>query len=233
MAFFLAAGEAFGWGIVTSTNPCPMATNVAAVSFLGRKVGSPRQVVLGGLLYALGRSLTYTVLAVVLVSSIQASPLSDFLQTRMLQILGPVLIVVALFLLEMIPLSFSGPGVSEKMQKRMEAWGVWGALFLGILFALSFCPVSAGYFFVTLFRLVAVYQSRIVLPALYGIGTALPVVAFAVLIAFSARSVGRAFNVVTKIERWARRIAGVIFLALGIYFSLVHCFGMTWLTRPA
>jgi len=188
MAFFLAAGEAFGWGIVTSTNPCPMATNVAAVSFLGRKVGSPRQVVLGGLLYALGRSLTYTVLAVVLVSSIQASPLSDFLQTRMLQILGPVLIVVALFLLEMIPLSFSGPGVSEKMQKRMEAWGVWGALFLGILFALSFCPVSAGYFFVTLFRLVAVYQSRIVLPALYGIGTALPVVAFAVLIAFSPTS---------------------------------------------
>src|SRR3972149_2097286 len=201
MAFFLAAGEAFGWAIAPSTNPCPMATNVAAVSFPGRRVGSPRQVVLGGLLYALGRSLTYTVLAVVLVSSIQASPLSDFLQTRMLQILGPVLIVVALFLLEMIPLSFSGPGVSEKMQKRMEAWGVWGALFLGILFALSFCPVSAGYFFVTLFRLVAVYQSRIVLPALYGIGTALPVVAFAGLIAFSARPVGRAFNVVTEIEQ--------------------------------
>ena len=231
MEYLSAAAEAFGWGVWTSLNPCPMATNIAAVSFLGGKVGSSRHVLLGGILYALGRAVTYAALAVLLVSGIEASPVSEFLATRMLQILGPVLILVALFLLELVQFSFSGPGVSEKMQKRAETLGIGGAFLLGILFALSFCPVSAGVFFITLFRLVSAYDSNIALPAVYGIGTALPVVAFAVLIAFSARLVGSAYNVLAQIEWWARRVTGVIFLAVGVYFSLIYCFGMTWVQK--
>lgn len=231
MEFFSGVGEAFGWGIWTSVNPCPMATNIAAVSFLGGKVGSSRYVLLGGVLYALGRALAYVVLAGLLVSGIRASPVSEFLETWMLQILGPVLILVALFLLELIQFSFSAPGASQRIQKRAEGWGIGGAFLLGVLFALSFCPASAGIFFITVFRLVSAYDSRIALPAMYGIGTALPVVAFAVLIAFSAQAVGKAYNVVAQIEWWARRITGGIFLAVGIYFSLIYCFGITWVQK--
>ena len=51
----LAVGSALWLGILTSISPCPLATNIAAVSFLGRRVDSPRMVFGGGLLYALGR----------------------------------------------------------------------------------------------------------------------------------------------------------------------------------
>jgi sulfite exporter TauE/SafE len=228
----IGVASAFWLGIQTAIAPCPMATNVAAISFIGRRVGSSRQVLAAGLLYTLGRALAYLALGVLLVGSVLSkSWLSMRLQEVMHMLLGPILIVVAMFMLDLIQFSFSGPGVSEKMQKRIEAAGIWAALFLGILFAVSFCPFSAALFFLGLIPVAIECNSPIVLPATYGVATALPVFAFAFLIAFSAQSVGKAFNVLTQVEWWARRIAGVIFLVVGIFFSLVYCFGITWLDR--
>lgn len=225
--YFLAMGVALWFGIQTAVSPCPMATNIAAVSFIGRRVSSPGQVLLAGLLYAVGRTLAYVALAALLVGSLLASSsVSAFLQKHMTQVLGPVLIVVGMFLLEMIQLNFSGPGVSETMQKRVEALGLWGALPLGLLFALSFCPWSAFLFFVAFIPVAIERQSAVLLPSLYGLGTALPVVAFAVLIAFSTQAVGKAFNMVTQFEWWARRITGLIFLVVGVLFSLEYCFSV-------
>ncbi len=225
--FLVGVGTAFWLGLQTAISPCPMATNIAAVSFIGRRVGSPRQVLLSGILYALGRTLTYVALAVLLLSSVLASSdVSTFLQRHMYKLLGPILILVAMFLLEMIRFSFSGTGVGEKMQKRVEALGIWGALLLGVLFAVSFCPFSAVLFFGGLIPVALECNSSVALPSIFGVGTALPVVGFAVLIAFSAESVGKAFNMITQFEWWARRITGVIFLVVGILFSLEYCFGV-------
>jgi cytochrome c biogenesis protein CcdA len=70
-------------------------------------------------------------------------------------------------------------------------------------------------------------ESAVVLPSLYGIGTALPVVVFAVPIALGTRSVGKLFDKVTTLERWVRWITGGAFIAAGIYFSLVYIFRVT------
>jgi cytochrome c biogenesis protein CcdA len=220
-----AVWEAFAWGIWTSLNPCPMATNIAAVSFLGRRVASPWRVLSGGLLYATGRAATYVALTLALVGGVRATGLSEFLETRMLQLLGPVMVVVAMFLLELLHFNLPG-GAGEVVRRRVEAWGTAGAFLLGVLFALSFCPVSAGIFFLYLFRLATTHGSSVALPAAYGLGTALPVVVFAVLIATSARALGRTFNALAQVERWLRRAAGAVFLAVGIYFSLRYCFGL-------
>ncbi len=225
-AFLLLISMAIGLGMFTAVQPCPMATNIAAISFLARQVGSTRGVLLGGLLYALGRTLAYVALAVLLVGGMSHFEITSFLHKYLGQLIGPVLILVAMFLLGLIRLRFPGLGVGQKMQKRVESWGVWAALPLGMLFALSFCPVSAGCFFLSLFALLAASDSWILLPSLYGVGTALPVVGFAVVIAFSTKSLGKAFNAVTKFEFWFRRIAAVVFLLMGIYLSLEFCFGI-------
>ena len=215
---------AFGLGIYTAVQPCPMATNVAAISYLGRRLDSPRWVLLAGLLYALGRTLAYVVLAVLLVESLHVSRVSIFLQTRVHQFVGPVLIVLGMFFLNLIHVGWSGPGVGEKMQRRLDALGLWGALPLGVFCALAFCPVSAVCFFGSLFALLSSNDSRIVLPSVYGLGTALPVVAFAVLIALSARAVGKAFNLLNQTVWWVQRTTGVVCLAIGIHFSLKYVF---------
>jgi hypothetical protein len=84
------------------------------------------------------------------------------------------------------------------------------AALLGIAFALSFCPVSAGLFFGALIPLAVSSQSRVLLPAVYGVGTGLPVVAFAVVRALGFQWLGRAFGVLTRIERAARPVTGAV-----------------------
>lgn len=221
----LGACSAFWLGILTSISPCPLATNIAAISYIGRKVGDSRQVFLTGLLYTVGRTLTYLGLAFVLVASLLSIPqVSMFLQRSMHLVLGPILIVVGMFLLGLIELNTGGGGLGERLQARVDALGIWGALLLGIVFALTFCPTSAALFFGSLVPLSLKVNSSVTLPVLYGVGTALPVMVFAVLLATSAQSVGKAYNVLARIEWFARILTGWIFVLVGIWFSLKHVF---------
>ncbi len=212
-------------GIMTSISPCPLATNIAAISYIGKRVGNPRMILLAGSLYTAGRMLTYLVIGILLVSAVLSAPsLSHMLQKYMNKLLGPILIVVGMVLLELIDLKLSGAGISGNMEKRVDRWGIWGAALLGSLFALSFCPISAALFFGSLIPLALQNESGIILPAVYGFGTGLPVFLFAVLIALGARSVGKAYDRIASFEKWARRITGVIFIGVGIYYSLAHIF---------
>lgn len=223
--FIVGVGSALWLGILTSISPCPLATNIAAISYIGRKVGNSRQVFLTGLLYTIGRTVAYLGLAFVLVASVLSVPqISLFLQKYMHLVLGPILIVVGMFLLGLIELNVGGGGMGEGLQKRADALGIWGALLLGIVFALTFCPTSAALFFGSLVPLSLKLNSSVALPVVYGVGTALPVMVFAVLLATSAQSVGTAYNVLARIEWWARTITGWIFVLVGIYFSLKYVF---------
>jgi cytochrome c-type biogenesis protein len=223
--FVLGVGTAMWLGILTSISPCPLATNIAAISYIGRRVGSPRQVFLAGLLYTVGRTLAYLALAIVLVASVLSVPeISLFLQKYMHLVLGPILVIVGMFLMGLIEFSSGGSGVSEGLQNRVDRMGIWGALLLGIVFALTFCPTSAALFFGSLVPLSLKVNSSVMLPMVYGVGTALPVMVFAVLLATSAQSVGRAYNVLGKIEWWARMLTGLVFIVVGIYFSLKYVF---------
>ena len=225
MMSWLVVGSALWLGILTSISPCPLATNVAAISFIGRRVGNTRQVLLSGLLYTIGRAAAYLALGVVVMAGLMASgDISRFLLKYLNQILGPMLILMGMLLLGILgftaSLSLAGSGVQE----RASRGSVWWALILGVLFALSFCPVSAGLFFGGLIPLSTSSESRFVLPALFGVGTALPVIVFAFLVAFGSQYVGRAFNRLTQVEKWVRSITGVLFILAGIYYCLAHIF---------
>lgn len=177
-----------------------------------------------GLLYMLGRTIAYVALGAFLVSSTQAIPaVAQFLQKYMNMLLGPVLILVGIILLDVLKITFgSSSSFGEKMQGYAQKSGVWGAGLLGIVFALSFCPVSAGLFFGSMFSIAMKHGSRFLMPSLYGIGTALPVLGFSLLLAFAAHRVGTAFNKLTVFEKWARRMTGVIFIFAGIYYCVNH-----------
>jgi cytochrome c biogenesis protein CcdA len=183
-------------------------------------------VLLSGLLYTLGRTLTYLALGVLIVAGLLAIPsLSAFLQKYMHLLLGPLLIIAGMFLLELISFKRSGGGVSEGLQSRVDKSGVWGALVLGTVFALTFCPTSAALFFGSLIPLAVEQRSSVMLPAVYGIGTALPVIAFALLIALGMQYVARAFNILRHVEVWARRVTGVVFVAVGIFYCARYIYG--------
>ncbi len=224
----VATLTAFWLGVLTSISPCPLATNIAAVSYVSKRVGEPHNVFLAGLLYTLGRTLTYLVLGIVLVYSLLSAPsLSFVLQKYMNMVLGPLLILVGMVLLELITFNIGSGGISEKMRQRVEQSGIWGAGLLGILFALSFCPTSAALFFGSLLPLAVQQQSGVLLPASYGLATGLPVLLFAVCIALGANWVARVYGKVVAFEKYARYVTGTIFILVGIYYTLAHAFGIS------
>ena len=224
----IAAAFAAVWlGILTSISPCPMATNIAAVSFIGRQLSAPHKALAAGAAYTAGRMAAYVLLAAVLVAGLLSTPqLSVILQTYLNKFIGPLLILVGMALLEMITAGSFGLQTSDAARKRLADAGIVGAGGLGFVFALSFCPVSAALFFGSMIPLALEQRSYVAVPGLYGLGASLPVAAFAILLAVSVRQAGLLFNGLTKVERHARRITGVIFIVAGIYLTLVHVFGI-------
>lgn len=226
-SLLLGAGMALWLGVLTSISPCPLATNIVAISFIGKRVDNIGNVVLSGFSYALGRTIVYVAIGAILVASIlSVQEIALFLQKYMNQILGPVLILAGILLLDLVQLNFTGGNPFQKAMAGVKHDSAWGAGLLGLIFALSFCPISAALFFGGLIPLSVREGSSFLLPALYGIGTALPVVLFAVLIAFGAGYVSRAFDRVRQLESVARRLTGALFIVVGIYFCLTYIFGI-------
>jgi cytochrome c biogenesis protein CcdA len=218
---WVAAGTAVWLGMLTSISPCPLSTNIAAVSYVGRRVDSRRLVLLSGVLYAAGRSFVYAVLGAASVWSLMSMvSVSSFLQGVFPRLLGPILIVLGLLLLGVFELTLPSLGVNERLQERVDRAGVWGAGVLGLVFALAFCPVSAGLFFGGLVPLAVEHNSALLLPLAYGLGTALPVAVFAVLLATGAGWLGRTLNRVQAFEIWARRGTAMVFIGVGVYETL-------------
>ena len=231
MTFGLAVVSALWLGIQTSISPCPLATNIAAVAFLGRSVSNPRRVLLSGLVYAAGRTVAYVGLSVLILVILKnqiaaGSVLSNVLQKYGLMAIGPLLILLGMLLLNMldVPGSLSLAGVG--LQERAAKGGLWWSGALGFIFAVSFCPASAALFFLLLIPLAAAQESLVVLPTLYGAGTALPVIVFAGLMVFANQYVGKTFDRLALIEKWVRFLAGVVFIAAGLFYCLTIIYGV-------
>jgi cytochrome c-type biogenesis protein len=223
MELLIAFGSALWLGILTSISPCPLATNIAAVSFLSKKIAHPFMVFVSGLAYTVGRMVAYAVLGWIIISSLLSVPeVAQFLQKYMSKALGPLLIVTGLFLLEIITIKLPGVALSQKHHNKLVESGAPGAFLLGLIFALAFCPVSAALFFGSLIPLALNSKAGTVLPFIYGVGTGLPVLIFAVAIALGVTSMSHWFNKITKLEYYTRRITGVIFIFAGLYYTGVY-----------
>lgn len=217
-----------GWlGILASISPCPLATNIAATTFIGRQINTRFGTLLAGMAYTSGRALAYILVCTLIVAGVCSIPgISMFLQENMNKLLGPLLILVGLFIMGIVPLRLPTMGCGDSsVIRRLSNSGAVGAVFLGFVFALSFCPVSAALFFGSVLPLSVKFESSIWLPLWYGVGTALPVIGFALLLAFSARFAARFIHGLTFIERYLRCLTAVAFMALGIDFTATYLIG--------
>ena len=216
----LAAVLAAAWlGLMTSVSPCPLATNIAAVSFLARRLDTKQRAIAGVLAYATGRAVAYIAVGVLVAWGIAAAPqASRFLQTE--PFIGPLLIVVGLVLLGWIPLRLSfgpaKPGATEGLANR----GLPGAFLLGILFAVTFCPTSAALFFGSLLPLTVNGPTQLPLFVIYGLATAVPVAVVALAVLFGAQAGAK---VLGSVQRWRGPLQTVnasLIIAIGIYLTL-------------
>lgn len=210
-------------GVLTSISPCPLAANIAAIAFLSKKIAHPRLVFWSGLAYTLGRMLAYAIVGMLLISSLLSVPaLANWLQKYVNRVLGPVLILSGLFLLGVIRFRLPKLSLKQEHHDALAGSGAAGALALGFIFALAFCPTAAALFFGSLIPFALAQPYPGVFPLVYGIGSALPVVVFTVAIALGVRSLERWCSWLSKLEYCLSKATGAIFVLVGGYYTLAY-----------
>jgi len=211
--------SALALGLLTAISPCPMATNITAIGFIGKDLGNRNRVFFNGLIYTLGRTLSYTVLALILFYSADQFNISSVFQQNGQKIIGPLLLIIGIFMLGIIKLNFPAFNkILERFQSRTK-FNYWDVFLLGIIFALAFCPYSGVLYFGMLIPL-TISTSGLHLPVVFAIATGIPVIIFAWLIAYAVSGVGTAYKKIKTFEFWFRKAVAAIFIAIGIYYII-------------
>lgn len=211
-------------GLMTAISPCPLATNITAVGFISKDLKSRRKVFYNGLVYTLGRSITYVGIGLVLLMGIGQMQLSANLSVYGEKIIGPLLLVIGIFMLGIIKISLPGIGrLSEKIENNHKN-SFWGVLLLGIVFALAFCPYSGVLYFGALIPMSIGSGQGIPMLLLFALATGLPVIILSWMLAFTVGKVGSFYNRVKSFEKWFRKFIALLFILVGIYYIITVWF---------
>ena len=211
-------------GLMTAISPCPLATNITAIGFISKDVEDKRKVFINGLVYTLGRAVSYTLLAVIIFIGADQFKISGIFQLYGEKIIGPLLIIIGLLMLDILKIKF--PGLS-KITRRFQETGTntyWDVLLLGIVFALAFCPYSGVLYFGMLIPMTISSASGLYLPVVFAVATGIPVIIFAWLLAYTVSGVGRLYTRLKIFEIWFRRVISVVFISVGVYYVVIIYF---------
>lgn len=212
---------AFALGLLTAIAPCPLATNITATAFIAKTINSKKKVLLSGILYTLGRMFSYTTIGAIIYFGANIFQIAKIFQGNGEKFIGFVLVLLGLIMLNIIKLNFiKGGNWIDQLSDKFKTKGLLGAFLLGALFALAFCPYSGALFFGMLIPMTI--KSGLAMPVLFSVGTGLPVILFAFVIAFSMEKLGIYFKAITKIEKVMRILAGVTFIVTGLYYINIY-----------
>lgn len=218
---------AFLLGLLTAISPCPLATNIAAVGFIGRNIENRRRVFINGLLYTLGRVLSYTLLGVVLIMILREGSsmfgIQKTIGTWGELLIGPMLLIIGMFMLFGDKLNLPKFGFNGNAEGLARKGGA-GALLIGVLFALAFCPTSGVFYFGMLIPMSATATAGYLLPAVFAIATAIPVLIVAWILAFSVQQMSNFYGRIKTVQKWLNLIVGILFIVIGIYYCFVMFF---------
>lgn len=205
-------------GLMTAISPCPLATNITAIGFISKNIDNQRKVFVNGLVYTLGRAITYTVIGLLIFFGASQFKFAGFFQDWGEKLLGPLLIIIGLFMLGVLKFKIPGVGYLTHKMEHKSGESFWSSLLLGIVFALAFCPYSGVLYFGMLMPMTVSIASGLYLPLFFAIATGIPVIIFAWFIAYSIGSIGNVYNKLKAFEIWFRRIIALLFIVVGIYY---------------
>jgi cytochrome c biogenesis protein CcdA len=207
-------------GLMTAISPCPLATNISAIGFISRDIDNRRRVFANGLIYTLGRAISYTGLAFIIYFGASQMNISRMFQGWGEKLLAPLLIIIGLLMLDVLKIKFPGlAGLTERIGEKGKG-SYFSTLLLGMVFALAFCPYSGVLYFAVLIPITVASASGLYLPLVFALATGLPVIIFAWLLAYSVGSIGKLYNHLKAFELWFRRVVAVIFIGTGIYYLI-------------
>lgn len=206
-------------GLMTAISPCPLATNISAIGYISRDLDDRRRVFLNGLVYTLGRAITYVAIALIIFFGSNQMDISGWFQRWGEKILGPALVIIGLFMLDFIKFRLPGSmgSLTEKIGERGRK-SYLNTLLLGMLFAMAFCPYSGVLYFAMLIPITVASAGGLYLPLVFAVATGIPVIIFAWLLAYAVGNVGKVYNSLKTFEKWFMRVVAVLFIGAGLWY---------------
>jgi len=206
-------------GLLSAMSPCALACSITAVGYLGRDVSSRSRTLWNGAMYTLGRTVTYCLLAWTIMwllrQGAEVPAVKELLTSHTKLVLGLILLLMGVWML-VEPYIHLRSITIDTSNVRLR--GSVGALVIGMLLALAFCPYSGMLYFAGLIPMAASTAGGWLLPVVFAVATALPVLVVAGVWAFSANALGRTMGWLRVFQVWFNRIVAVAFIVAGCYY---------------
>ncbi len=240
--------------LLGATSPCQVTTNASALAFVSRRLESPRASLASALAYLLGKLLVYTLVgtAVVLAGRELATGLIPAIGV-VRKALGPLMLLIGLSFLGVLRLNVAvGHGFSAWLQERAlhgsrraaapdvgeaEAQsppekkrgasggsGPRGGFLLGVAYGFAFCPTLFWLFFGLTIPLALRSSLGVLYPPVFALGTTLPLLGLAGLLALGAGQAAGYVRGVRRANRLLERVAGVVLVLAGLNDTFIYWF---------
>ena len=207
---------AFALGMLVALNPCQLAISISALAYEYRNGKS----LTDGIVYALGRTLTYTLLGWITMCLIGGGSNIAGLQNVLskAEIAIPyVLIVIGIYLISRTFRHHHHDGEhchnSGRIIKRN---GPLGSLILGMTLALAFCPESAIFYFGMMIPLSITSTVGAAVPLVFGLAASMPVVLMAWLMQKAVNGAERFSHSFEHFQQWLNGITGILFIGIAL-----------------
>ena len=212
--------SAFILGLLVALNPCQLAINLSALTYLNNRSDKQHPLMSKGLLYVLGRSITYSILGIILSILIQQGLNIEGVRTLMSKgedILPYLLIIIGVYLIYRMLHHHDHHGEEcHSCGKTIKRSGPLGALALGLMLAMAFCPETAIMYFGMLLPMSVANTLGWIAPVAFALGAALPVITMAYLFSKAAEK-AHGFEATFKhFQQWANGVFGLAFIVAGI-----------------
>jgi len=201
-------------GLIGAVAPCQLTGNMSAITFYGNRTVQMKNDWVEILFFIAGKVVVFSSLgfmAWLFGQSFETTMTAYFPLFR--KAIGPLIIITGLVLLGVLKLGFLQRITMRIPMKFRE--GKLGSFLLGVSFSLAFCPTMFVIFFFWLMPVVVSTSYGLVLPAVFGIATSLPLLLLFFLIwVFDAKRLimKRSMKVGSVIQRFA----GFVLVVIGV-----------------
>ncbi|MBA2276399.1 MAG: sulfite exporter TauE/SafE family protein [Chloroflexia bacterium] len=210
-------------GLIGAAAPCQLTQSVGMLAFLGHAdAGRPRW----GATFAYigGKALVYTVLGAIAVTvgaSLSQTSIPVFVAAR--KTLGPLMIIVGLIMVGVLHLRWMPAfELTARFRTAARRRASEAPFLLDVAFGFSFCPTLFALFFGLLIPFALAQPEGMLYPALFALGTALPLVALVGLLSVAGGSVRRYAGQIGRGQRVVALLAGILLVLAGLHDTLVY-----------
>lgn len=211
---------AFFLGVVGAVAPCQLTSNISAITIYGNKSLVDKVPWVHVFLFVLGKIVVYSVLGIIfwLLGKEVYSTLSQIMPV-IRKAIGPLLIIIGLFMIGLF--QWSKTWRIFNLPTKVFKDSYLGSFLMGVSFTLAFCPTMFVLFLLTLMPIVVITSYGAVLPAIFGIGTSLPLLFVIFLIWYFGAS-GAILKRSRKVGAITQKLAGVFLILIGFFDTLTY-----------